>query len=69
MEEKNFYEIKRSVASTALLKYLRHTEKYTNLEMADLLEEYYPNKIRSYIVKEDHLPLEGKYTINNIKEF
>jgi hypothetical protein len=37
--------------------------------MEELLEDYYPTKNRSYVVKEDHLPLEGKNIINNIMEF
>jgi len=66
---KDYYEIHHSTAITALLAKKKNPLFYSNLELAELLEECYPNKDRSYIVKEDNLPLEGKNVINNILEF
>jgi hypothetical protein len=69
MEEKKFYELHRSTVINALLKFEKTPRQHTNLKMAELLEDYYPRKNRSYIVKEDDLTLEGKNIINNIMEF
>jgi hypothetical protein len=69
MEEKKFYEIHRSTAITILLKYEKQPTKHTNLRIAELLEEYYPKKNRSYIVKEDNLLLDEINSIKDIKSF
>ena len=69
MEEKLFYEIHRSTAIEALLKYEKHPTMHTNLRLAELLEEYYPQKNRSYIVKEDNLTLKENNSIRDIKSF
>lgn len=69
MENKTFYEIHRSTAIDALLKYEKNPTNHTNLKLAELLEEYYPTKNRSYIVKEDNLPLDDVNSIKNIKLF
>jgi len=69
----DYYQIHRSTAQTALLAKIDLKEKNvlasSNIELGNLLEEYYADKYRSYIVKEDNLPLEGKNVINNIMEF
>lgn len=67
--EKPFFEIHRSTAIDALLKYEKHPTKHTNLKLAELLEEYYPTKNRSYIVKEDDLPLDENHSIHDMKSF
>ena len=64
-----YYQIHRSTAITALLVKEKQPLMHTNIQLGDLLVEVYPEKNRSYIVKEDNLPLEGKYVINNIIEF
>ena len=67
MEE--FYQIHRSTAVAILLASEQNPLQYTNLQLAELLEEQFPEKDRSYIVKEDQLPLEGKYVINTVLQF
>jgi len=69
MENKQFFEIHRSTAVNALLRYEKHPDKHTNLKLAELLEEYYPTKNRSYIVKEDDLPLDEVSSIRDMKSF
>jgi hypothetical protein len=49
------YEIHRSEAITVLLKVIKHPQLFTNLELAELLENL--NSSRIYIVKEDTLEL------------
>jgi hypothetical protein len=65
MTEKKFYEIHRSDAIYLLLEKEKNPTQYTNLRLAELLEEYFPekSKMREYIVKEDDLPLDNKLTI------
>jgi hypothetical protein len=60
MEDKTFYEMHRSDAVQVLLAKEKYPKFYTNLELAKLLEEYFPDKKRNYIVKEDNLPLSDK---------
>ena len=55
--ENKFYEMHRSDAIQILLAKERSPHFHTNLELARLLEFYYPEKDRSYIVKEDSLSL------------
>jgi hypothetical protein len=64
MAEKKFFEIHRSDAIYLLLSKEKNPTSYTNLRLAELLEEYFPEKSenRSYVVKEDDLPLENKLT-------
>ncbi len=56
--EKKFYEIHRSDAVQILLYKEAYPSRMTNIRLAELLEEYFPDKNRSYIVKEDDLELE-----------
>jgi hypothetical protein len=67
MEE--YFQIHRSTAVAILLTSEQNPLQYTNLQLADLLEEQFPEKDRLYIVKEDSLPLEGKKVINNVLQF
>lgn len=61
MAEKKFFEIHRSDAVQLLLYKEKYPHTYTNLRLAELLEQHYPEKSkeRSYIVKEDDLTLEN----------
>lgn len=59
MDEKEFYELHRSEAIKVLLSKRNHLSYYSNLALAEALEEEFPEKNRLYVVKEDHLPLEG----------
>ena len=52
-----FYEMHRSDAIHILLGKDKLVSTYTNLKLAELLENYFPEKSRLYLVKEDHLPL------------
>jgi hypothetical protein len=62
-----FYEIHRSDAIQVLLYKEAYPSRMTNLKLAELLEEHFPEKERSYIVKEDAIPLEKN--ILTFKEF
>lgn len=57
MENKLFYEIHRSDAIQILLTKEKSPASHTNLKLADLLEEYFPKKERSYVIKEDDIKL------------
>jgi hypothetical protein len=57
--DEQFFELHRSDAIQILLSKEKTPTQYTNLKLAELLEEYFPEKARSYIVKEDDIPLEG----------
>jgi hypothetical protein len=65
-KQKKFYEIHRSDAVNILLRWERHPNKHTNVRLGELLEEYHPGKStnRTYIVKEDDLPLDNPLTLN-----
>lgn len=66
MKEKLFYEMHRSDAIQILLRKVKHPSVHTNLKLAELLEEYFPEKERSYIVIEDIHPLKNNYlTVSN----
>jgi hypothetical protein len=65
----NYYQLHRSTAINALLTKEKNPTQYTNLKLADLLESYYPEKARFYIVKEDNIELKGKNIIGNVMEF
>lgn len=65
----DFYQIHRSTAVTILLSSEQNPLQYSNLQLGNLLEDQFPEKCRSYIVKEDQLPLEGKQVINNVLQF
>jgi hypothetical protein len=49
------YEMHRSEAETVLLKVIKNPRPFSNIELAELLENLNPTRI--YIVKEDILPL------------
>lgn len=49
------YEIHRSEAITVLLKLCKHPHLFTNIDLAELLEDI--DSTRIYLVKEDHLEL------------
>ena len=53
------YEMHRSEAVQILLGKDKIARTYTNLKLAALLEKHFPGKKRAYLVKEDHLPLNG----------
>jgi len=55
--KEQFYEMHRSEAVHILLGKDKLASTYTNLKLAELLESYFPEKGRLYLVKEDHLPL------------
>ena len=55
--DKQFYEMHRSDAIQVLLGKDKLVSTYTNLKLAALLEELFPEKERMYLVKEDHLAL------------
>lgn len=58
--EKTFYEMHRSEAIQVLMGKEKAPRVHTNLKLAKLLEEYFPEKERMYLVREDHIPLEGE---------
>jgi hypothetical protein len=60
MHEK-YYQIHRSDAIQILLTKEKIPSLNTNLKLAELLEKYFPEKDREYIVIEDDLPLGGKF--------
>ena len=60
--KKQFYEMHRSDAIQVLLGKDKLVSTYTNLKLAKLLEELYPEKERMYLVKEDHLDLGNPMT-------
>ena len=62
MKNTKFYEIHRSDAIEILLAQEKHPRFYSNLRLAELLEEYFPEKNRNYIVKEDDLELNNPLT-------
>ena len=55
--KEQFYEMHRSEAIQILLGKDKVVSTYSNLKLASLLEFYFPQKKRLYLVKEDHLPL------------
>jgi len=57
--EETFYEMHRSEAIQVLLGKDVLASTYSNLKLAEKLEKYFPKKKRMYLVKEDHLPLNG----------
>lgn len=59
MAEKKFFEIHRSDAVQLLLYKEKFPHTFTNLRLAELLEQHYPEKSRQYIVKEDNLLLDN----------
>jgi hypothetical protein len=65
MEDKVFFEIHRSEAIKLLLKVDKNPTQYTNLTLAEMLEQHYPEKKRGYIVKEDDLPLTNALTFSD----
>lgn len=65
MEKKVFYELHRSTAVQVLLSVDKNPNQYTNLKLAEMLEKHFPEKTRSYIVKEDDLPLSNELTIRD----
>jgi hypothetical protein len=70
MEIKSTYELHRSTAVTLLLSVDKLANNYTNLRLAELLEEKFADKSknRDYIVKEDDLQL-GAKSIKSVKDF
>lgn len=69
MADKKFFQIHRTTAIDLLLSKEKNPTQYTNLNLAELLEQNYPEKNRSYIVIEDDLRLDKKYIIRNVMEF
>jgi hypothetical protein len=59
-EEKAVWEMHRSEAITILLSKEKHPSHYSNLRLAQLLEFYYPNYDRIYIVREDDINILNK---------
>jgi hypothetical protein len=57
--KETFYEIHRSEAIQVLLGKDKIARTYTNLKLADKLEKLFTKKKRLYLVKEDHLKLNG----------
>jgi len=65
MENKEFYEVHRSTAIKLLLDVDKNPTRHTNLTLAEMLEKHFPQKERSYIVKEDDLPLTNALTFSD----
>jgi hypothetical protein len=65
MENKVFYELHRSTAVQLLLSVDKNPTQHTNLKLAEMLEKHFPEKARSYIVKEDDLPLSNALTYSD----
>ena len=65
MENKEFYEVHRSTAIKLLLDVDKNPTQHTNLTLAEMLEKHFPQKERSYIVKEDDLPLTNALTFSD----
>jgi hypothetical protein len=65
MENKVFYELHRSTAIKLLLSVDKNPTQHTNLTLAEMLEKQFPKKERSYIVKEDDLPLSNELTFSD----
>jgi hypothetical protein len=57
--KETFYEMHRSEAVQVLLGKDKVASTYTNLKLADQLEKHFPEKKRMYLVREDHIDLEG----------
>ena len=57
--EETFYEMHRSEAIQVLLGKDKLARTYTNLKLADKLEKHFPEKKRMYLVREDHIDLDG----------
>jgi len=57
--EKTFYEMHRSDAVQILLGKDKLANTFTNLKLAAKLEKHFPDKKRLYLIKEDHIPLNG----------
>lgn len=68
MKNKKYYEIHRSLAVTLCLSVSNNPTQLTNLLLADMLEEMTCLKNIGFIVKEDHLDLEGN-VLNNEKDY
>ena len=65
MENKVFYELHRSTAIKLLLSVDKNPVQHTNLTLAEMLEKHFPEKERSYIVKEDNLTLSNPLTYSD----
>ena len=63
--QKQFYEMHRSDSIQVLLGKDKLVSTYTNLKLAKLLEDLFPEKERMYLVKEDHLPLSNSVTLKS----
>jgi len=61
--EKVFYEMHRKDAVHILLGKDKLASLHTNLKLAKLLEQHFPEKDRMYLVKEDDITL-GKYSLD-----
>jgi len=57
--KETFYEMHRSDAVQILLGKDKLANTFTNLKLAAKLEKYFPEKKRMYLIKEDHIPLNG----------
>ena len=57
--KETFYEMHRSEAIQVLLGKYKLARTFTNLKLAEKLENDFPKKKRFYLVKEDHLELSG----------
>ena len=57
--KETFYEMHRSEAIQVLLGKDKFARTYTNLKLAEKLEKLFTKKKRLYLVKEDHLELNG----------
>ena len=54
-KDKLVFEMHRSDAITVLLSKENVPSQYTNLRLAHLLEFYYPNYNRSYLIRDDDI--------------
>ncbi len=63
MAEK-FYQIHRSDAIQVLLAKEKLPGLHTNIKLAELLEDYFPEKSRGYVVVEDGIEL-GKNSLTS----
>ena len=57
--KETFYEMHRSDAVQILLGKDKLASTFTNLNLAAKLEKHFPEKKRMYLIKEDHIALNG----------
>jgi len=64
-----YYKIHRSTARLILMRVMAYPKYYTNLQLAEFLEDSFPDRNRKYLVLDDGINLTGDFVINDIAEF